>query len=63
MSNNTTQYDTVGGIMRFEAGEMDIDEASEFFQHLVDTGTLRHLQGHYQRTAQRMAEDGWITLK
>lgn len=53
-------YDTVDGIMRWEAGEMDEVEEITFFQHLIDTGTINHLQGVYGRQAQRMIDAGLL---
>lgn len=49
-------------IMAYEAGEMDFNEMVEFFQELIDTGTIGHLQGHYQRQAQSLFADGFVTL-
>ena len=42
---------TVDGINRYESGQMEEEEQVEFFQHLVDTGVVWSLQGHYGRTA------------
>jgi hypothetical protein len=55
--------DLVGKIMAFEAEEMDQEEAVEFFQELVDTGTIHSLQGSYQRTAQWLIEAGLVTAR
>jgi hypothetical protein len=52
-------YDTLTGIMEFESGEMDQDQIVEFFQHLIDTGTVWHLQGCYGRTAASLIESGY----
>ncbi len=43
--------DMVGKIMAYESGEMTMEEVEEFFAELVSSGTIWHLQGHYQRTA------------
>ncbi len=51
--------DTVDDIIRYETGEMSDEEVVEFFQDLVDTGKINHLQGSYQRTASRLIERGW----
>lgn len=54
--------DTVDLIMKYEQGDMTTDEIVEFYQHLVDTGTIRGLQGHYQRTARQLMRDGLLTI-
>lgn len=51
-------YDTLGGIMAYEGGEMDEDEVIIFFQHLVDTGMAWTLQGSYGRTAAALIRNG-----
>ena len=53
---------TVDLIIRYEQGDMTADEIIEFYQHLVDTGTIRGLQGHYQRAAQELFIQGLITV-
>jgi len=61
----TYDYDTgmnvLQGIMDYENGEMESVDVIDFFQHLVDTGIINHLQGSYQRTAQSLLESGVIT--
>jgi len=54
--------DTVSMIIKYEQGDMTTGEIIEFYQHLVDTGTIRGLQGHYQRAAQVLFAQGLITL-
>lgn len=54
-------YDTVGGIIAFESGELDREQMIELFQHLIDSGTIRGLQGSYQCTAQALIDSGEIT--
>jgi len=60
----TYDYDTgmnvLQGIMDYENGEMDGVDVIDFFQHLVDTGIINHLQGSYQRTAQQLLEAGML---
>jgi len=41
----------IDGIIAYECGELNDEETLELFQQLVATGTIFHLQGHYQRTA------------
>ena len=51
------------GVMDFiayENGDMDEYEVIDFFQRLVDTGMINHLQGHYGRTAQALIDSGDI---
>jgi len=50
----------VDDIMRYENGEMNEVQEVKFFQALLDTGTIFHLQGHYQRQMDRMIENGEI---
>ena len=52
--------DLVGGISKYEEGEMDMVEVVELFQHLVNTGLAWSLQGHYGRTAEALIEEGLI---
>jgi len=56
------KLNTVNMIMKYEQGDMTSDEMIEFYQHLVDTGTIRALQGHYQRNARQLVQEGLITL-
>lgn len=52
--------DVVGKIMKYESGEMtEIEEVTEFFQHLIDTGSAWTLQGSYGRTAEALIEAGY----
>lgn len=53
-------YDYVGAIMDYEAGELDDDKVIELFQYLVDTGLAWQLQGSYGRIAQHMILAGKI---
>ncbi len=56
--NGKSNFDVVSFIIRYETGEADEDEIIEGFQHLIDTGTVWHLQGHYGRTAAALIEAG-----
>jgi len=53
---------TVDGINRYESGQMEEEEQVEFFQHLVDTGVVWSLQGHYGRTASWMINEGLVQV-
>lgn len=55
--------DILDKIIRYENGEMPMEEAVEFFQELVDSGVIFSLQGHYQRTAINLARAGQIRMK
>lgn len=54
-------FDTVGMIMDYEAGEMDLEQIVNFFSHLVKTGMAWTLQGHYGRTARTLIDNGYLT--
>ena len=51
-------FDLVGQIMAYEQGDLDQDDAVALFQHMIDDGTVWHLQGSYGRTAQRLIASG-----
>lgn len=53
--------DLVGKIMEYEEGEMEEDDAIEFFQELIDSGLAWQLQGSYGRTAASLIEAGVCT--
>ena len=48
-------------IISYESGEMSHDEILDFFAELVETGFINALQGHYQRTAHDLIEQGIIS--
>lgn len=50
--------DIVNKIMQYEDGEMDQEEIVDFFQELIDTGTIHSLQGNYGRMAQHLIQQG-----
>lgn len=51
--------DLVGKIMSYESGDMTEEEIVEFFQELIDSGTVWSLQGHYGRTAKQLIDAGY----
>jgi len=53
--------DMVGDIVAYENGEMGEEEVIDFFQRLLDTGMVYHLQGSYQRTATALLDAGKLT--
>ena len=53
-------YDTIGGIMAYENGELDHDGIAELFQELVNSGLVWKIQGSYGRFAQELIDVGEI---
>ena len=47
-------------LIAYEEGQMTQDEEIALFQHLIDTGTCWHLDGHYQRVGATLIEAGLI---
>ena len=45
-------------MIRYENGEMGVDEIVPFFQELINSGMAWTLQGHYGRTASALIEAG-----
>ena len=54
--------DTVDAISRYESGQMEQEEQVEFFQHLLDTGIVWSLQGHYGRAVSWMINEGLVKV-
>jgi phage antirepressor YoqD-like protein len=52
----------VGMIMDYESGSLSDEKTIELFQHLVDTGYINSLQGHYRRVAEAMIDYGLISV-
>lgn len=52
------KFDAVDFVMRFESGDIDEPSIVEGFQHLINDGTVWHLQGMYGRTAKNLIEEG-----
>lgn len=58
-----TKMELVDLIISYENGELSRDDTIDFFQKLLDSGTIYSLQGTYQRTAQSMLDEGLISLR
>jgi hypothetical protein len=50
----------VDQLIAYEEGQLTEDEQIALFQHLVETGTCWHLEGHYHRVAATLIEAGLI---
>ncbi len=46
----------------FESGDLDEQQTIGFFQQLIDSGTVWHLQGSYGRMASDLIRAGYCTL-
>ena len=53
---------SIDKIMEYENGEMDNEEAINFFQELINDGTAWTLQGSYGRMAAELIKSGACTL-
>ncbi len=53
----------VDKMISYESGDMNEEEAVEFFQELLDRRLINSLQGSYQRTAATLLELGHIELR
>ena len=49
----------VNDLIRYEQGEMPVEEAFDFFQDLIDSGLAWQLQGSYGRTAEILISEGY----
>lgn len=47
-------------IIEYESGQLSEEDTIKLFQHLVDTGEVWRLQGHYGRTANALINAGYI---
>ena len=45
-------------IIAFESGEMEFEDVVEFFQEMIDDGSVWHLRGSYGRLAAWLIENG-----
>lgn len=52
------KFDQVGKIISYENGELDHADTIDLFQHMINNGTVWHLQGSYQRTAYDLIRAG-----
>ncbi len=50
----------VDQLIAYEEGQLTEDEQIALFQHLVETGTCWHLEGHYHRVPATLIEAGLI---
>lgn len=55
------KVDTIDFCIRWETEELTLEEIKTGFQELIDSGTISHLQGHYQRTAHELIQAGHCT--
>ena len=53
--------DFINDVIKYEEGNMTIEEIISFFQYLVDSGIAWTLQGHYGRMAMHLIEEELIT--
>ena len=51
--------DIVDKIIAFENGDLSDEATIEFFQEMIDDGTVWTLQGSYGRTAQHLLDEGY----
>tara|TARA_B100001287_G_scaffold169993_1_gene143060 strand:- start:527 stop:697 length:171 start_codon:yes stop_codon:yes gene_type:complete len=49
-------------IISYENGEMSVEEVTDFFQELINSGLCWQLQGDYGRTARYLIEQGLCKL-
>ena len=63
MKSKNKFYPLVDKIISYESGELPEGEILELFSELIKTGTICTLQGCYQRTAQSLVDNGYISAE
>ena len=48
-------------IISYESGDMNREETIVFFAEMIETGDAYRLQGHYQRVANMLIDNGIIS--
>jgi hypothetical protein len=61
MTMAVTRKNIVSRIIKYESGELDEKETLRLFAHLIRTGVVWELQGHYGRVAASLIEAGIIS--
>jgi len=56
-----TMMPDVDDVIRYEQGEMDVEETIVFFGKLVESGMAWQLQGSYGRTAKSLIVQGILS--
>ena len=46
-------------IIMYESGDLTDSQTHQLFQHLIDSGLVYMLQGHYGRTAEALIDAGF----
>jgi len=46
-------------LILYESGELSDKQVQQLFQHLIDSGLVYMLQGHYGRTAEYLIAEGY----
>jgi len=57
------EFDLVGYIMEFEAGNLRGQGVLDLFSHLIKTGKAWTLQGSYGRYAKNLMDRGYLSPK
>lgn len=59
----TTKKTLIEKVIEWENATIPFDETINLFQELIDTGMAWNLQGMYGRTAERLINAGFCTVK